>query len=325
MPIRKKINKISETVLAEKKIGGPIDFTDPDDTSTETKLIKPRGSKKPQHTSHPDGMMYNHTISPKVRITKTSDDHKYGNRQESLSMSIFNEERKEYFLEHLQESMLHHAAIRDRAEKLAAHMGISIGEAANQLKAHLVQEAAKRRKGNPIDQSGMRSYDKGEDDLVPGRTKAERVQRVMTNIEKGRPKLPGSVKESFKEFIAEYESVLAENDIAEYDLDEATEYFIEEILPIRQKKIISEGIDLLLAEELTVESFIDWLEEGLGVLKKAGKDMMKNDLPNAIKSYADADKKFGAEHPLVKKLKAHVDHVVQTAANHQAAMKAAAA
>lgn len=248
-------------------------------------------------------------------------------------MSIFNEERKEYFLEHLQESMLHHAAIRDRAEKLAVHMGISIGEAANQLKAHLVQEAAKRRKRNPFDEiTGTRSFEKIPDPLskpsgksTTAQIKSDIVDRTMRRQTMKKPILPESITDSFERFINNYESVLAENDIAEYDLDEATEYFIEEILPIRQKKIISEGIDLLLAEELTVESFIDWLEEGLGVLKQAGKDMMKNDLPNAIKSHADAAKKFGAEHPLVKKLKAHVDHVVQTAANHQAAMKTAAA
>lgn len=240
------------------------------------------------------------------------------------SNSIFSESRKETFLESLQESMLVHAALRDRAEKLASHMGISIGEATNQLKAHLVEQSAKKKKGNPYDPNlGMRAYDKGQDDLVPNRSKAERVQRVMSNVEKGNPKLPKSTNEAYKEFISEYEALLSEKGISEYDLDEATEYFIEEILPVKRKEIISEGVDLLITEKLDVDSFIEWLEESLGVLKQAGKDMMKNDLPNAIKTHAEAAKKLGDNHPLVKKLKAHVDHVVQTAADHQINMKAA--
>lgn len=261
------------------------------------------------------------------------DESKSTETQSEESMSIFNQERKEYFLEHLQESMLHHAAIRDRAEKLAVHMGISIGDAANQLKAHLVQEiqeAAKKRKGNPFDtEIGMRSHEKIPDPLskpqgksTPEQIKSDIVDRTMRRQMMKRPNLPESVSESFGRFINEYELVLSENNITEYDLDEATEYFIEEILPTRQQKIISEGVDLLLSEELTIEGFIEWLEEGLGVLKQAGKDMMKHDLPSAIESHADAAKKFGAEHPLVKKLKARVDSVVQTAANHQIKMKA---
>ena len=66
-------------------------------------------------------------------------------------MSIFNKERKETFLESLQESMLVHKAMKDRAEKLAEHLGISFGEAVQQLKAHLVRSAQSKRIKESID------------------------------------------------------------------------------------------------------------------------------------------------------------------------------
>jgi len=252
------------------------------------------------------------------------------NNESDESMSIFNEERKEYFLEHLQESMLHHAAIRDRAEKLAVHMGISIGEATNQLKAHIVQEAAKRRKGNPIDQSGMRSYDKIPDPLskpqgksTPEQIKSDIVDRTMRRQTTKRPNLPESVSESFREFIAEYESVLSENGIEEYDLDEATEYFIEEILPQRQEKIIKEEIEaslFSLLSESTSEEFCNkisdiLLDEGIhGDIHKG----LVGGVQKALQDHAAAVKKHGPDHPSTHEAAYRVKQAVDSVSDHLA-------
>lgn len=113
--------------------------------------------------------------APKLESTETKSEE---------SMSIFNQERKEYFLERLNESMGLHGIISDRANDLSVVMGIPPQAIVPQIKALLARKAQQNKK----------------------------------------------LKESFREFIAEYESVLAENGIEEYDLDEATEYFVEQVL-----------------------------------------------------------------------------------------------
>ena len=258
--------------------------------------------------------------------------------EQEMYLSIFNESRKEFFLENLQESILTHAAMRDRAEKLAAHLGISVGDATNQLKAHMVEVAGRKKKGNPVDQAtGMRMYDTGGDDLVPGRTKQERLARVAKNIDsmKNRKKLPESITECFHQFIADYESVLAENGISEYDLDEATEYFVEEYMPLREERIINEGIEMLLSEKMSVDEFISYLEEGAAVQVKRGASHVR--LHAKLGGLLDTVHEAGKVHEQAKAahenniknnkpdhvISASAAHVEQTGLAHQKAQRAA--
>lgn len=98
--------------------------------STGAKMINPpKKSKHSEHSTHPDNTMKNTRISPKAE-------------------SLFSESRKEVFLESLQESMHTHALMKDRAEKLAEHLGISVGEAIQQLKAHLVQKTHEHKQSS---------------------------------------------------------------------------------------------------------------------------------------------------------------------------------
>lgn len=62
------------------------------------------------------------------------------NNNSGIEMTNINQERRINFVERLQESMHTQEIMRIKAEKLAEHMGISIGEAIQQLKAHLVQK-----------------------------------------------------------------------------------------------------------------------------------------------------------------------------------------
>lgn len=56
------------------------------------------------------------------------------------------EERRNNFLQALQEKVNLHNVLKDRAEKLAEHLGISVGEAMSQLKAHIAHTARESKK-----------------------------------------------------------------------------------------------------------------------------------------------------------------------------------
>lgn len=84
--------------------------------------------------------------------------------------------------------------------------------------------------GKKTTKIGMSGSEEGTAKAISDHLKSKGfVEGTHYTIKKG---LSDSFKETYKNFIAEYEAALEENGIYEYDLDEATEFFIENMYGI---------------------------------------------------------------------------------------------
>jgi hypothetical protein len=95
------------------------------------------------------------------------------------------EERRNNFLQALQEKVNLHNVLKDRAEKLAEHLGISIGEAMSQLKAHIAHTARESKKAVMESSLGESLVLKSCEMFLEGKIESEAFTRILDEASVG--------------------------------------------------------------------------------------------------------------------------------------------